>query len=200
MPPRVAPFQVVFVPFLQQKNPEQNQVLLEKCKEFQAQLKAKGIRSKIDMDDTKRPGFKFAEHELKGIPVRVVFGPRDLENNVAEVARRDNLTKESVSQENLVSHIEQLLEDIQKNIFEKAKTYREENTTEATTWEDFKARIEKGGFVIANWDGTAETEEKIKEETKATIRCIPFDIPQKAGKCIYSGNEGKFTVLFARAH
>lgn len=200
MPPRVAPFQVVFVPFLQQKNPEQNQVLLEKCKEFQAQLKAKGIRSKIDMDDTKRPGFKFAEHELKGIPVRVVFGPRDLENNVAEVARRDNLTKESVSQEKLVSHIEQLLEDIQNNIFEKAKTYREENTTEATTWEDFKARIEKGGFVIANWDGTAETEEKIKEETKATIRCIPFDIPQKAGKCIYSGNEGKHTVLFARAH
>lgn len=200
LPPKVAPFQVVFVPFLQQKNPEQNQVLLAKCEEFRAKLKEKGIRSKIDNDVMKRPGFKFAEHELKGIPVRVVFGPRDMENNQAEVARRDNLTKENISQENLVEHIEKLLQEIQENMFQKASEFTRSNTRECTDYEDFKAKIAEGGFVIANWDGTAETEEKIKEETKATIRCIPNNIPSKQGKCIYSGTDSNITVLFARAH
>ena len=200
IPPKVAPFHVVFVPFLQSKNPEQNIILLNKCEEIQTKLKEKGIRSKIDRDDTKRPGFKFAEHELKGIPVRVVIGPRDLENNVVEIARRDNLTKEVVSQDQIEIYIEKLLEDIQLNMFNKAKTYRDENTKKVNDWDSFKKQIEKGGFVIANWDGTAETEEKIKEETKATIRCIPFDIPQIEGKCIYTNKDCNHTVLFARAH
>ena len=200
IPPKVAPFHVVFVPFLQTKNPEQNTILLNKCEAFQAKLKDKGIRSKIDRDDTKRPGFKFAEHELKGIPVRVVIGPRDLENQVVEIARRDTLTKEIVSQDQMEIYIEKLLEDIQSNMFERAKTYRDENTTRVSDWDTFKKQIEKGGFVIANWDGSAETEEKIKEETKATIRCIPFDIPQVEGKCIYSNKDCNHTVLFARAH
>lgn len=200
IPPKVAPFHVVFVPFLQSKNPEQNTILLNKCEEFQAKLKVKGIRSKIDRDDTKRPGFKFAEHELKGIPIRVVIGPRDLENQVVEIARRDTLTKEIVSQDQMEIYIEKLLEDIQSNMFERAKTYRDENTTRVSDWDTFKKQIEKGGFVIANWDGSAETEEKIKEETKATIRCIPFDITQVEGKCIYSNKDCNHTVLFARAH
>jgi prolyl-tRNA synthetase len=200
IPPKVAPFHVVFVPFLQSKNPEQNAILLNKCEEIQAKLKEKGIRSKIDRDDTKRPGFKFAEHELKGIPIRVVLGPRDLENQVVEIARRDNLTKEIVSQDQIELYIVKLLEDIQSNMFERAKTYRDTNTSRVSDWDGFKKQIEKGGFVIANWDGTSETEEKIKEETKATIRCIPFDIPQVEGKCIYSNKDSKHTVLFARAH
>lgn len=200
MPPKVAPHQVVFVPFLHEKKPEQNQVLLDKCQEYVAQFKAKGIRCIIDKDLTKRPGFKFAEHELKGIPVRIVFGPRDLEENVAEVARRDNLTKESVSQDHLVEHVEKLLEDIQDNIFERAKTYRDRHTRVCTDYADFKHKIEEGGFVLAHWDGTAETEEKIKEETKATIRCIPFHVEQTKGQCIYTGKETNHRVLFARAH
>lgn len=200
MPPKVAPHQVVFVPFLQAKNPEQNEVLLAKCNEYAAQLKAKGIRSIIDKDLTKRPGFKFAEHELKGIPVRIVFGPRDLENNQAEVARRDNLTKETISQDSLIGYVENLLQDIQTNMFERAKNYRNTNTRECSDYADFRKKIEEGGFVIAHWDGTPETEEKIKEETKATIRCIPFDLEQTTGNCIYTGKEATHRVLFARAH
>ena len=200
MPPRVAPHQVVFVPFLHEKKPEQNELLLKKCQEFTNKFKEKGIRCKIDTDLMKRPGFKFAEHELKGIPVRIVFGPRDMEENVAEVARRDNLTKESISQDLLVDHVEKLLAEIQVNIFEKAKNHRDSNTRECSDYEDFKAKITEGGFVLTHWDGTAETEEKIKEETKATIRCIPFHIEQTAGKCIYSGKETTNRVLFARAH
>ena len=200
LPPKVAPHQVVFVPFLHEKNLEQNKVLLDKCKEFEAQFKAKGIRCKIDTDTTKRPGFKFAEHELKGVPVRIVFGPRDLENNQAEVARRDNLTKETISQDNLIPHVESLLTEIQANIFDRAKAHRNSMTRECTNYEDFKKKIEEGGFVIAHWDGTPEVEDKIKEDTKATIRCIPYDYEQTAGKCIYSGNEAKHRVLFARAH
>jgi len=200
MPPKVAPHQVVFVPFLQAKNPEQNEVLLNKCKEFTEKLKAKGIRCTTDRDVTKRPGFKFAEHELKGVPIRIVFGPRDLENNQAEVARRDNLTKETISQDNLVEYVENLLVDIQSNMYERAKSYRNSNTRECSDYEDFKKKIEEGGFVITHWDGTADTEEKIKEETKATIRCIPFDFEQTTGKCIYTGKETPHRVLFARAH
>ena len=200
MPPKVAPHQVVFVPFLHEKKPEQNQILLDKCTEYVEQFKAKGIRCLIDKDLTKRPGFKFAEHELKGIPVRIVFGPRDIEENVAEVARRDNLTKESISQDSLVEHVEKLLDEIQVNIYNRAKIYRDKNTRECADYEDFKKKIEEGGFVLTHWDGTAETEEKIKEETKATIRCIPFDYEQTAGKCIYSGKETTHRVLFARAH
>jgi len=200
MPPKVAPFQVVFVPFLHEKNKEQNEVLIAKCNEFGTELKKRGIRFMIDKDTTKRPGFKFAEHELKGIPVRVVFGPRDIENNMAEVARRDNLTKENISQDNLIDYIENLLGEIHTNIYQRALTHRTENTRECTDYEDFKKKIEVGGFVIAHWDGSPETEEKIKEETKATIRCIPFDLEQTEGTCIYSGKPSQYRVLFARAH
>ena len=200
MPPKVAPFQVVFVPFLHEKNKEQNEVLIAKCNEFGTELKKRGIRFMIDKDTTKRPGFKFAEHELKGIPVRVVFGPRDIENNMAEVARRDNLTKENISQDNLIDYIENLLGEIHTNIYQRALTHRTENTRECTDYEDFKKKIEVGGFVIAHWDGSPETEEKIKEETKATIRCIPFDLEQTQGTCIYSGKPSQYRVLFARAH
>jgi prolyl-tRNA synthetase len=200
MPPKVAPFQVVFVPFLHEKNKEQNEVLIAKCYEFGAELKKRGIRFMIDKDTTKRPGFKFAEHELKGIPIRVVFGPRDIENNMAEVARRDNLTKENISQDNLIDYIEHLLGEIHTSIYQRALTHRTENTRECFEYEDFKKKIEVGGFVIAHWDGSAETEEKIKEETKATIRCIPFDLEQTSGTCIYSGKPSQHRVLFARAH
>jgi prolyl-tRNA synthetase len=200
IPPKIAPTHVVFIPFLQAKNPEQNEVLLDKCKAYQKQLQSLGIRSTIDTDMSKRPGFKFSEYELKGIPVRVVFGPRDLENNQAEVARRDELTKENVSQDSLIDHIKSLLDEIQENIFQKALAFRNENTFEASDYEDFKLKIEKGGFVLAHWDGEGETEEKIKEETKATIRCIPFGIEQTHGKCIYTGKDTSIRVLFARAH
>lgn len=200
IPPKIAPYQVVFVPFLQEKNPPQNEVLLSKCREFGDRLEARGIRYTIDKDLTKRPGFKFAEHELKGIPVRIVFGPRDLENGVAEVARRDLLTKESISQDQLIDHVVDLLENIQETLFERAKNYRDTNTREAVNYEDFKTKIEEGGFVLAYWDGTPETEEKIKEETKATIRCIPLEMEQTEGKCILTGKASNIRVLFARAH
>jgi len=165
------------------------------------QLKAKGIRVKYDDNDNQRPGWKFAEYELKGVPVRIALGARDLENGVAEVARRDTKEKQSISLDNLATYVESMLVDIQQNLFNKAKTYGEGHTTNADTWEEFeKVLDEKGGFVYAHWDGTAETEEAIKEKTKATIRCIPLNNPQEEGKCILTGKPSKERVLFARAY
>lgn len=164
-------------------------------------LKERNIAVKFDDDDTQKPGFKFHEYELKGIPVRLAVGQRDLENNTYEVARRDTLTKESVSGDNIITHIEQLLKDIQTNIYQKALAYRDSHITEVNSYEEFKEVLEnKGGFLSAHWDGTPETEAKIKEETQATIRCIPLDQKEEAGTCIYSGKPSKGRVLFAKAY
>ena len=157
---------------------------------------------KIDDRDTLRPGFKFAEWELKGVPVRIAVGPRDLENGQVELARRDTLEKSSVPQEGLGKRIEALLDEIQKNIYEKALGFRDRNIIKVDTWDDFKEKIEDGGFLLCHWDGTTETEEKIKEETKATIRCIPIDtaVCEEEGKCVYSGKPSHRRVLFARSY
>jgi len=164
-------------------------------------LKERNISVKFDDDDTQKPGFKFHEYELKGVPVRLAIGQRDLENNTYEVSRRDTLTKESVSGDNIITHIEQLLKDIQENIFQKALAYRDSHITEVNSYEEFKEMLEsKGGFLSAHWDGTPETEAKIKEETQATIRCIPLDQKEEAGTCIYSGKPSKGRVLFAKAY
>jgi prolyl-tRNA synthetase len=164
-------------------------------------LKAKGISVKIDNDDKNRPGFKFAEYEMKGIPVRIGLGKRDLENNVAEVARRDTKTKESISLDGLENHIENLLYDIQQNLFNRAKQYREDHITIANSYDELKDVIEnKGGFVLAHWDGTTETELQIKEETKATIRCIPLESKEEEGSCIVTGRPSKQRVLFSKAY
>jgi prolyl-tRNA synthetase len=161
-----------------------------------AELKAKGISVKFDDSDNKKPGWKFAEYELKGVPVRLAMGPRDLENGTVEVARRDTLEKNVISLEGIAGYIENLLEDIQQGIFNKALDFRTQKTTKVETWEEFKEVIQnKGGFVSAHWDGTAETEDKIKNETKATIRCIPLENEPEEGKCIYSGKPSKQRVL-----
>jgi prolyl-tRNA synthetase len=164
-------------------------------------FKSLGISVKYDDDDSRRPGWKFAEYEMKGVPVRIAIGARDLEKNVAEVARRDNKTKESLSMDGLANTVQILLNDIQENIYQKAKIYRDEHITKADTWDEFvKLLDEKGGFVSAHWDGTAETEEKIKELTKATIRCIPLNNTKEEGKCILTGKPSTERVLFARAY
>jgi prolyl-tRNA synthetase len=199
LPPQLAPIHVVIIPIY--KNEEQLQTIIEKVNPLVEKLKAKGISVKFDTDDSKRSGWKFNEYEMKGVPVRVAIGPRDLENNQAEVARRDTLTKETVSFENIDNYIEQLLQDIQQNIYNKALKFREENTRKADTWEEFVDILDnQGGFVAAHWDGTPETEDLIKEKTKATIRCIPFDNPLEEGKCILTGKPSKQRVLFARAY
>lgn len=197
LPPALAPIQVVMVPIY--KSDEEFAAVVGKMKELAAALKTKGISVKIDERDTLRPGFKFAEWELKGVPVRVAMGPRDLAAGTAELARRDTLTKETVSIEGLDTRIEALLAEIQKNIYDKAYNFREENVRKVDTWEEFKKEIVKGGFLLCHWDGTVETEEKIKEETKATIRCIPVDTynNEEEGKCIYSGKPSKGRVVFA---
>ena len=197
LPPALAPIQVVMVPIY--KSDGEFAAVVGKMKELAAALKAKGISVKIDERDTLRPGFKFAEWELKGVPVRVAMGPRDLAAGTAELARRDTLTKEIVSIEGLDTRIEALLAEIQKNIYDKAYNFREENVRKVDTWEEFKTEIVKGGFLLCHWDGTVETEEKIKEETKATIRCIPVDTynNEEEGKCIYSGKPSKGRVVFA---
>ena len=164
-------------------------------------FKALGVSVKYDDDDSRRPGWKFAEYEMKGVPVRIALGARNLEKNVAEVVRRDNKEKEVVSLDGLANTVLVLLDDIQNNIYQKAKDYRDAHITKADTWEDFvKLLDEKGGFISAHWDGTAETEEKIKELTKATIRCIPLDNPKEEGKCILTGKPSGERVLFARAY
>lgn len=199
LPPKLAPFQVVIVPIYKQM--EQLDAISEKVKEIIAKLKSFGISVKFDNNDTKKPGWKFAEYELKGVPVRIAIGPRDLENGTAEVARRDTLEKQVVSMENIEIYIQQLLIDIQENIYNKALRFREEMTTPVDSFEEFKEVLQnKGGFIAAHWDGTPETEQKIKDETKATIRCIPFDQVPEAGKCIYSGKPSTGRVLFALAY
>lgn len=201
MPPKLAPLQVVIVPIYNKKDTEATQRIDDTVAGILKELKAKGIRAKYDNDDTTRPGWKFAEHELRGVPVRIAIGARDLENKVVEVARRDEKTKETVALEGLSTTIENLLADIQTNMFNKALKFRDEHITKVDSWEEFvKVLDEKGGFVSAHWDGTSATEDKIKEMTKATIRCIPLDNPQEDGKCILTGNASKERVLFARAY
>ncbi|MDB5159477.1 MAG: proline--tRNA ligase, partial [Mucilaginibacter sp.] len=169
--------------------------------ELSKALKTKDISVKFDKRDTHRPGAKFAEYELKGVPLRVAIGSRDMQNGTVELARRDTKTKETVSQEGLAEHIEKLLEEIQTNIYQKAANFRTENTTEVDTYEEFKRLLdEKPGFLSAHWDGTAETEQQIKDETKATIRCIPLNNKQEEGKCILTGKPSSQRVLFARAY
>jgi prolyl-tRNA synthetase len=199
LPPRIAPIQVVIVPIY--KGDDQKAILDEKVAGIVASFKAAGIRVKYDNSDNQRPGWKFAEYELKGVPVRIAVGPRDLENNQVEIARRDTKEKSTVSMEGLTETVNQLLLDIQTNLFERAKKYRDEHITKADTWEEFVNILDtKAGFVSAHWDGTPETEEKIKEQTKATIRCIPLDNAQEAGTCILTGNPSSQRVLFARAY
>lgn len=199
LPPALAPLHVAIVPIA--KGAEEMKKIFEKCEPLMKELKAKNISVKFDDDETKRPGFKFAEYELKGVPVRLAMGMRDFEAGTVEVARRDTKEKSSQSFYGVAAYIEKLLADIQQNIFTKAKTFRDENIREANSWEEFQTMIEsQPGFISAHWDGTAETEEKIKEATKATIRCIPVDNPQQEGKCIFSGKPSKERVVFARAY
>lgn len=196
LPPKLAPIQVVIVPIY--RSQEQLDTINAKVAPIVEKLKKQGVSVKYDNADNKRPGFKFADYELKGVPVRLVLGARDIENGTIEVMRRDTLEKETVSIEGIEGYVEKLLDDIQNNIYTKALNHRLEMTTKVDTWEDFKTQIEKGGFILAHWDGTTETEEKIKEETKATIRCIPLDGEEEEGKCIYTGKPSKRRVIFAR--
>ena len=198
LPPKIAPIQVVIVPIF--KNSEQLDAISSEVVKIIEQLKSKGITVKFDDRDTHKPGFKFAEWELKGVPVRLAIGPRDLENKTVEVARRDTLEKETLQLIGIADKIEHLLEQIQINIFQKALSYREDHTYSVDNWEEFTKRIEEGGFVRAHWDGTSETEQIIKGKTKATIRVIPVDEIKEEGKCILTGNHSKQRVVFAKAY
>ena len=199
MPPRIAPIQVVIVPIF--KGPEQKSQLDEAIHPIIQSLQALNISVKYDDTDYARPGWKFAEYELKGVPVRLAIGARDLENNVVEVARRDTREKATVPLAGIAEHIQQLLADIQQNLYNRALQYRTDHTTQANTWDEFMQLLDgKGGFVMAHWDGSSETEDKIKELSKATIRCIPLNNPQEAGTCILSGNPSFQRVMFARAY
>ncbi len=199
LPPKLAPIHVVIVPIY--KKMEELAAISAKVDEIIPKLKARGITVKYDDNDNRKPGWKFAEYELKGVPVRLAMGPRDLANGTVEVARRDTLTKQIMPFENIDEAIENLLEEIQQNIYQKALDFRNENIRKADTWEEFSQLIEsKGGFVSAHWDGTSETEQLIKDKTKATIRCIPMDGKPEEGKCIYSGKPSARRVLFALAY
>ena len=199
LPPKLAPTQVVFIPIF--KNDEELERITQKVNEIKSGLEKLGITTHFDNRDTLKPGFKFAEYELKGYPVRIAIGPKDLEKGTVEVARRDTLTKEFVSQDIVVEYIKNLLDEIQKNIFNKALQFREQNTRKVDTFEEFKQVLDSdGGFILAHWDGSPETEEKIKEETKATIRCIPLDVSPEEGKCIFTGKPSNKRVIFARAY
>ena len=198
LPPKLAPFQVVIVPIY--RNDEQLEKIKEIVLEIKSSLENRNISVKFDDRDTHKPGWKFAEYELKGVPVRLAIGMRDVENGTVEVARRDTLEKETLKVENIDVKVENLLHKIQKNLFDKANDFREENTFQADSFEEFKELIEKGGFVYAHWDGTSETEEIIKNDTKATIRCIPENSEINEGKCILSGKKSKQRVLFAKAY
>jgi prolyl-tRNA synthetase len=199
LPPNLAPIQVVIVPIY--KSEEELKNITAFVDELSAKLKRMGVSVKYDDRDSQRPGFKFAEYELKGVPVRLAIGGRDLENGTVELARRDTREKQTVPQEGLDIYIAQLLEEIQKNIFNKALNYRDDHITEANSYEELKELLDtKAGFIAAHWDGTPETEQKIKEETKATIRCVPLDNKLEDGICIYSGKPSKQRVLFARAY
>lgn len=199
LPPKLAPIQVVIVPIY--KTDEQYEAISEKANEISKELRKLGISVKYDNRRTHKPGWKFAEYELKGVPLRIGIGPRDLENGNAELARRDTLTKEIVKQEELTERITVLLEEIQENLYKKAYDFRKDRITEVNSFEEFKDVLEnKGGFISAHWDGTTETEEKIKELTKATIRCIPLNVKEEEGKCVFSGKTSAKRVLFAKAY
>jgi prolyl-tRNA synthetase len=198
LPPKLAPFQVVIVPIY--RNDEQLEKIKEIVLEIKSSLEQRNITVKFDDRDTHKPGWKFAEYELKGVPVRLAIGMRDVENGTIEVARRDTLEKETLKVENIDVQVEDLLNKIQKNLFDKANIFREENTFNADSYEEFKELIERGGFVYAHWDGTSETEEIIKNETKATIRCIPETSEINEGKCVFSEKKSKQRVLFAKAY
>lgn len=198
LPPKLAPIQVAIVPIY--KKPEQLEAISKVANKIKKDLQDKGISVKYDDRTTFKPGWKFNEYEFKGVPVRLAIGPRDLENGTVEVARRDTLEKELYQITDIENKVEHLLEKIQDNLYNKALTYRDENTFVVDTWEGFKAQIEKGGFVLAHWDGTTETELKIKEETKATIRTIPLKNKPEEGKCIYSGKPSRERVIFAKAY
>jgi len=199
LPPRIAPVQVVIVPIF--KGDEQKAMIDEKMAVVVASFKAAGIRVKYDNTDNNRPGWKFAEYELKGVPIRIAVGPRDLENNQVELARRDTKEKTAISLDGLTETVAALLLEIQSNLLQRATKYRDDHITSVDTWDDFINVLDnKTGFVLAHWDGTAATEEKIKDQAKATIRCIPLDNPLEVGKCILTGNPSKQRVLFARAY
>jgi prolyl-tRNA synthetase len=199
LPPRLAPTQVVIVPIF--KKLEQLANISEIAGRIKSDLESKGISVKFDDKENNTPGWKFADYELKGVPVRLAIGPRDMENKTVEVARRDTLSKETIPVAGISDYVSKLLPDIQDNIYRKASEFKKENTFYIDTWDDFINTLDSnGGFILAHWDGTAETEEKIKEETKATIRCIPFDSPEEEGKCIYSGKPSGRRVLFARSY
>lgn len=199
LPPKIAPVQVVFVPIY--KGPDSKPAIDAKIKELAKQLQARGVRVKMDLDDAARPGWKFAEYEMQGVPIRIALGARDMENNQVEVARRDTKEKQVWSMDQLDTQVVDLLSTIQQNLFDRAKLFRDTMTTEVNTWDEFVDVLDnKTGFVAAHWDGTPETEEKIKELTKATIRCIPLDNKLETGTCILTGNPSKQRVLFARAY
>ena len=200
LPPRLAPIHVVMVPVF--KKPEEEEAVLAKMREFKELMERAGLTVKIDDRDNLRSGFKYAEWELKGVPVRIAMGPRDLENRTAEVVRRDTLEKEFVSWDSLVEHVAALMEQIQQNIYKKALDFRNANTYKVDSWDEFKQKIEEGGFLLCHWDGTKEAEAKIQEETKATIRCIPIDsfVCEEEGKCVYSGKPSKRRVIFAKSY
>lgn len=198
LPPKLAPIQVVIVPIY--KNDEGLKAITEKVEPIVEELKQRGISVKYDDADNRRPGFKFADYELKGVPVRLAIGQRDIENGTVELMRRDTLKKETYPIEGIVDHIVNELDDIQKSLFDKALEFRKAHTVEVDTYEDFKDQIEKGMFILAHWDGTPETEEKIKEETKATIRCMPFDMEEKPGVDMITGKPSPRRVLFARSY
>jgi prolyl-tRNA synthetase len=198
LPPNLAPIQVVIVPIF--KKQEQLDALMEKLNPMADELKKLGIRVQIDASDKATPGFKFAEYELKGVPLRLAMGGRDLENGTIELARRDTMSKETVQFDGIVETIQNLLQEVQENIYQKALKFRLENTREVDTWEEFKEEIKKPGFLLCHWDGTPETEEKIKAETKATIRCIPLEGDKTPGKCIYTGQPSAQRVIFAIAY
>lgn len=199
LPPKLAPIHVVIVPVY--RNDEELEAVTAKAAELKKELTAKGLSVKFDNRDTHKPGFKFAEWELKGVPVRIAIGPRDLQNNVAEVARRDTKTKELIALDSIVSHVYGLMDEIQDNLFQRALAFRTEKTHEVNNWEEFLDVINnKEGFAIAHWDGTGETEEKIKEMTKATIRCIPLDGMNENGSCVLTGKPSSKRVVFAKAY
>lgn len=199
LPPKLAPIQVVVVPIY--KGEEQLQQIVQHMQPFAQALRSKGISVKIDDDDTKRSGWKFAEYELKGVPVRLAIGPKDMENGTIEIARRDTSEKSTIPQAGLVEYVEQLLEEIQTNLLQQAVAYRDSHITRVDSYDEFKELLKsKGGFFFAHWDGTKATEEKIKTETKATIRCMPYDMPSEEGLCMVTGNPSKQRVLFAVAY
>ena len=198
LPPNLAPIQVVMIPIY--KNDEQLNAICEKLQPVIRELQAAGVSVKLDDSDNKRPGFKFADYELKGVPVRLAMGARDLENNTIELMRRDTLEKENVSFDNIAQHVTELLADIQNNLFEKARRYRDAHIYECDNYDEFRTKVKDGGFFLCHWDGTAETEAKIKEETQATIRCIPFGYEQTEGVDMVSGKPAKCRVIIARSY